>query len=497
MHDAPIDPRLQAALEDLDLAAWRAGRGAPGERRRALADAARLETLADTLTPEDAEVLRAQAAWVRAQADAAGRRDRGRLAWGTGSGIGGLAATVMGVLMLQAAWLLSERVLDLSPPPVRVERVDPPRVVFVEVPSQPLEGDPAPGTPPPEATPTPVAEPLLAPPQPELAVDAPPQDTVAPGTGGETGVDADRKAGEPTAKRVGLVIRTEDFVPETTTPSKPSVPAAAPDTVMLPAPSEQPGPPSAPPAPARLPSGSSQGYRALAKDFELELVTIGAGGDDRDARGRGALFQVSVHEVTQAQWNVVMGMDLGSISGHWDHPAEALSWCDAIRFANKLSALEGFRPAYRIDGRCENGGLVRWDTQADGFRLLSEQEWLGLAQSSRPGAPPSADPAGRENNRGLGPVSHGGDQRDHGLVGVADNAREWVWGGHAGEPAVPTERYQTGVGDRAVVQGCGPFGGVEPTTESPWCRAVLAPAHVPLGAGVRLARGRTPRQGGS
>jgi formylglycine-generating enzyme required for sulfatase activity len=58
-----------------------------------------------------------------------------------------------------------------------------------------------------------------------------------------------------------------------------------------------------------------------------------------------------------------------------DYPAICVSWFDATVFANALSTQDGLRPAYAV-----RDGLLRWDTGADGYRLLTEAEWERAAQ---------------------------------------------------------------------------------------------------------------------
>ncbi|MDR0291087.1 MAG: SUMF1/EgtB/PvdO family nonheme iron enzyme, partial [Treponema sp.] len=53
-----------------------------------------------------------------------------------------------------------------------------------------------------------------------------------------------------------------------------------------------------------------------------------------------------------------------------EHPAVSISWHDAVRYCNWLSAKEGLKPAYAISGT-----TVRWDRSANGYRLPTEAEW--------------------------------------------------------------------------------------------------------------------------
>jgi formylglycine-generating enzyme required for sulfatase activity len=53
-----------------------------------------------------------------------------------------------------------------------------------------------------------------------------------------------------------------------------------------------------------------------------------------------------------------------------DHPVVCVSWFDAVKYCNWLSAKEGLKPAYTIAGR-----TVTWDRNANGYRLPTDAEW--------------------------------------------------------------------------------------------------------------------------
>jgi serine/threonine-protein kinase len=91
-----------------------------------------------------------------------------------------------------------------------------------------------------------------------------------------------------------------------------------------------------------------------------------------------------IHEVTRAQYLEVVGSlpestansDRSSVAdpggesrSALDFPVSHVSWLDAIRFCNRLSEQEGFRPCYLTEG----SRVTR--VAGNGYRLPSEAEW--------------------------------------------------------------------------------------------------------------------------
>jgi len=59
-------------------------------------------------------------------------------------------------------------------------------------------------------------------------------------------------------------------------------------------------------------------------------------------------FYLGKHEVTQSQWENLMGRNPSNFKGA-DHPVERVSWTDVTSFCDKLTALE------RREGRLPAG----------------------------------------------------------------------------------------------------------------------------------------------
>jgi formylglycine-generating enzyme required for sulfatase activity len=88
---------------------------------------------------------------------------------------------------------------------------------------------------------------------------------------------------------------------------------------------------------------------------------------------------VSTCEVTQSEWQAVMGWNESYFPGA-NRPVERVTWYDAVSYCNQRSTREGFTPAYAItaavyDGNHLTSAAVTWKQAANGYRLLTEAEW--------------------------------------------------------------------------------------------------------------------------
>ncbi len=89
-------------------------------------------------------------------------------------------------------------------------------------------------------------------------------------------------------------------------------------------------------------------------------------------------FYMSIYELTQAEYQEIMGENPSSFSGD-GLPVENISWLDAIRYCNTRSEREGLTPAYTIDGQS-----VLWDRgQTDTGCLLRQSGNMPAVQERK------------------------------------------------------------------------------------------------------------------
>lgn len=96
-------------------------------------------------------------------------------------------------------------------------------------------------------------------------------------------------------------------------------------------------------------------------------------------------FWMGKFEVTQGQYEGVMGKNPSNFQGDSRRPVEQVTWYDALEFCNALSLRAGHRPAYTIDktrkdpNNTYQNDQLKWTFRvvpgSNGFRLPYEAEW--------------------------------------------------------------------------------------------------------------------------
>jgi len=100
-----------------------------------------------------------------------------------------------------------------------------------------------------------------------------------------------------------------------------------------------------------------------------DLVFVESGTFDR---GTVSSFYIGEHEVTQAEYQAIMGTNPSNFSGD-NKPVEMVSWYDAVNYCNARSIAEGLTPCY-------DTSTWECDLTANGYRLPTELEWTYAAK---------------------------------------------------------------------------------------------------------------------
>ncbi len=150
-------------------------------------------------------------------------------------------------------------------------------------------------------------------------------------------------------------------------------------------------PPPPPPAPKRqLKAGDVITSRVKGQEFKLNHIPAGEfwmgskegdGYDDERPRHKVRItkpFLIGQTQVTQSQWEAVMGSNPSHFKGG-NLPVETVSWFDCIRFCNALSEAEGLQAVYDIGSGDQP--TVSLDFGRTGYRLPTEAEWEYAAKA--------------------------------------------------------------------------------------------------------------------
>lgn len=130
-------------------------------------------------------------------------------------------------------------------------------------------------------------------------------------------------------------------------------------------------------------------------EYAMSLIAIEGGFFTHESCSIGiSSFYMDMFEITQGNYEDIMGVNPSFFNGSGNLPVEQVSWFNAIEFCNRRSMKEGLSPCYSYsdygtnpddwplhwDEWHDNNTLFECNWQADGYRLPTEMEWMYAAK---------------------------------------------------------------------------------------------------------------------
>jgi len=185
----------------------------------------------------------------------------------------------------------------------------------------------------------------------------------------------------------------------------------------------------------------------------------GRGNNETQRQVSVSSFMMSRYEITQREYQEVMGTNPSHFTGDLNRPVEQVSWFDAVEYCNRRSQREGLSPAYTISGSVDNR-TVTWNRIANGYRLPTEAEWEYACRAGTTTAYNTG--ANISNNTGWYYANSGNTTRPvgqlpanaWGLYDMHGNVLEWCWDWYGDYPAgAQSDPTGASSGSNRVVRG--------------------------------------------
>jgi sulfatase modifying factor 1 len=190
-------------------------------------------------------------------------------------------------------------------------------------------------------------------------------------------------------------------------------------------------------------------------------------------------FYIDKYELTQAGYQVVMGVNPSGFTGVTNGPVEQVSWFNAIEYCNRRSMQEGLAPCYSYStyGTNPDNWPWGWNTneanhtnvscnwEVNGYRLPTEMEWMFAARGGNQTHNYTYSGSNDLNIVGWYWDNWGAYEysthtvgalapNELGLYDMSGNVYEWTWDIYGNYPSgAQTDPYGATSGSSRVIRG--------------------------------------------